>query len=130
MIPDLSSPFSNFFCCFAETSGLHRLSEFTSVTVENSLRHTVETGRAKHLPCANGDFRSAQTERALRASPWKTAFGCGRGDRTRTCGILVPNQALYQTELRLGDTMEVSSTDSFYIIHYTLLFVKPERHIL
>ena len=25
---------------------------------------------------------------------------CGRGDRTRTCGILVPNQALYQTELR------------------------------
>ena len=26
----------------------------------------------------------------------------GRGDRTRTCGILVPNQALYQTELRLG----------------------------
>ena len=25
----------------------------------------------------------------------------GRGDRTRTCGILVPNQALYQTELRL-----------------------------
>ena len=24
----------------------------------------------------------------------------GRGDRTRTCGILVPNQALYQTELR------------------------------
>ena len=27
----------------------------------------------------------------------------GRGDRTRTCGILVPNQALYQTELRLGN---------------------------
>ena len=25
----------------------------------------------------------------------------GRGDRTWTCGILVPNQALYQTELRL-----------------------------
>ena len=32
-----------------------------------------------------------------------TRNGCssGRGDRTRTCGILVPNQALYQTELRL-----------------------------
>ena len=28
-------------------------------------------------------------------------FKSGRGDRTRTCGILVPNQALYQTELRL-----------------------------
>ena len=28
-------------------------------------------------------------------------FTYGRGDRTRTCGILVPNQALYQTELRL-----------------------------
>ena len=24
----------------------------------------------------------------------------GRGDRTRTCGILLPKQALYQTELR------------------------------
>ena len=24
-------------------------------------------------------------------------FGNGRGDRVRTCGILVPNQALYQT---------------------------------
>ena len=32
---------------------------------------------------------------------------CGRGDRTRTCGILVPNQALYQTELRLGLTIPV-----------------------
>ena len=29
----------------------------------------------------------------------------GRGDRTRTCGILVPNQALYQTELRLGNNL-------------------------
>lgn len=29
------------------------------------------------------------------------AHSDGRGDRTRTCGILVPNQALYQTELRL-----------------------------
>ena len=28
-------------------------------------------------------------------------FYYGRGDRTWTCGILVPNQALYQTELRL-----------------------------
>ncbi len=28
-----------------------------------------------------------------------------RGDRTRTCGILVPNQALYQTELRLVNAL-------------------------
>ena len=38
----------------------------------------------------------------------------GRGDRTRTCGILVPNQALYQTELRL---------DAFSILQ-RIIFVK------
>ena len=31
---------------------------------------------------------------------WATPAS-NRGDRSRTCGILVPNQALYQTELRL-----------------------------
>lgn len=30
-----------------------------------------------------------------------------RGDRIRTCDILVPNQALYQAELRPGESEEV-----------------------
>ena len=30
-----------------------------------------------------------------------SVFYSGRGDRIRTCGILVPNQALYQTEPHL-----------------------------
>ncbi len=33
----------------------------------------------------------------------------GRGDRTRTCGILLPKQALYQTELHLERTNLVLS---------------------
>lgn len=37
----------------------------------------------------------------MRRIPHLSRFASGRGDRTRTCGILVPNQALYQTELRL-----------------------------
>ena len=35
----------------------------------------------------------------------------GRGDRTRTCGILLPKQALYQTELRLDGTEADGFTD-------------------
>ncbi len=38
----------------------------------------------------------------------------GRGDRTRTCGILVPNQALYQTELRLDNSVLCGQ-----LLHYT-----------
>ena len=41
----------------------------------------------------------------------------GRGDRTRTCGILVPNQALYQTELRLGATIRCPRRTAF-ILYY------------
>ncbi len=36
-----------------------------------------------------------------------------RGDRTRTCGILVPNQALYQTELRLVNALLLYHAFSF-----------------
>lgn len=36
-------------------------------------------------------------------------FRCGETDRTRTCGILVPNQALYQTEL-LSHKLSVTFT--------------------
>ena len=43
-----------------------------------------------------------------------------RGDRTRTCGILVPNQALYQTELRLVLSF---ISDSFIIITQNKAFV-------
>ena len=45
----------------------------------------------------------------------------GRGDRTRTCGILVPNQALYQTELRPGSW---SLRDSVTILPQPMAFVK------
>ncbi len=31
-------------------------------------------------------------------------FQVGRGDRIRTCGLLVPNQARYQTALRPDNT--------------------------
>ena len=36
---------------------------------------------------------------------WIFSKKSGRGDRTWTCGILLPKQALYQTELRLVDTV-------------------------
>ena len=56
--------------------------------------------------------------------------GNGRGDRTRTCGILVPNQALYQTELRLGfygpsvrSASEIIKSDSFYILSHIIRIV-------
>ena len=42
----------------------------------------------------------------------KGEFFVGRGDRTWTCGILLPKQALYQTELRLdvGNKKEAALT--------------------
>ena len=39
----------------------------------------------------------------------------GRGDRTRTCGILLPKQALYQTELRLGLTIACPCQTAFIL---------------
>ena len=56
----------------------------------------------------------------------------GRGDRTRTCGILLPKQALYQTELRLV-YCDTSFSDSFYIISDKIQNVKRKfkiRHIV
>ena len=47
------------------------------------------------------DFNKVSELASVRANCARP-LGAGRGDRTRTCGILVPNQALYQTELRLG----------------------------
>ena len=44
----------------------------------------------------------------------------GRGDRTWTCGILVPNQALYQTELRL-DFLSLSSFVPDDVCNYSAL---------
>ena len=43
-----------------------------------------------------------------------------RGDRTWTCGILVPNQALYQTELRLADTKKPCR---LFLLHLAALFL-------
>ena len=47
-------------------------------------------------------------------------FTYGRGDRTRTCGILVPNQALYQTELHLE---MLFNNNSLIIIYHIFGFV-------
>ena len=44
----------------------------------------------------------------------------GRGDRTWTCGILVPNQALYQTELHLE---MLFNNNSLIIIYHIFGFV-------
>ena len=60
--------------------------------------------------------RKARLNRAFRGDIFFYALD-GRGDRTRTCGILVPNQALYQTELHLGD---------FLILHHPTAFVKKK----
>ena len=45
-------------------------------------------------------------------------FTAGRGDRIRTCGILLPKQALYQAELRL--VLWLCPTQCFY---YSIDFV-------
>lgn len=45
-----------------------------------------------------------------------TASFIGRGDGTRTHGLFVPNEALYQTEPHLGN---------MNIISYRAVFVKP-----
>ena len=42
----------------------------------------------------------------------------GRGDRTRTCGILLPKQALYQTELHPDIFIDAALTRYLYIKHY------------
>ena len=69
------------------------------------------------------DYKSAAlpTELHQQTRSFLIAPPDGRGDRTRTCGILVPNQALYQTELRPGSW---SSRDSFSILSQLVDFVK------
>ena len=42
-------------------------------------------------------------------------LACGRGDRIRTCGLCVPNAALYQTEPRLDKTVSQNSLLIIYI---------------
>lgn len=53
-----------------------------------------------------------------------TAFAVpfdGRGDRIRTCGLFVPNEALYQAEPHLD--FDMSFIDSFFIISACKAFV-------
>ena len=45
---------------------------------------------------------------------------CGRGNRIRTCGLYVPNVALYQTELCLDFVISI-------IAHYYSFF-KPQNY--
>ena len=66
---------------------------------------------------AASENRTALPFGSFTASPRPHVISCSpkrnRGDRTWTCGILVPNQALYQTELRLGAVRQLN--------YYTLL---------
>ena len=50
-------------------------------------------------------------------------FAYGRGDRTRTCGILVPNQALYQTELHLATVAIIFQITNSFIISQIVCLV-------
>ena len=50
-------------------------------------------------------------------------FTYGRGDRTRTCGILVPNQALYQTELHLATVAIIFQITNSFIISQIVCLV-------
>ncbi len=52
-------------------------------------------------------------------SIWKAVFIDGRGDRIRTCGLFVPNEALYQAEPHLGNILNMLRIDSFIIIART-----------
>ena len=57
--------------------------------VENREKHTFQN------PYFFIDLQNKKTDTFV------SVFYSGRGDRIRTCGILVPNQALYQTEPHL-----------------------------
>ena len=54
-----------------------------------------------HIPCIF-EYKIPRFRRYTRLKPWiTTAFLIsGRGERIRTFDTLVPNQVLYQTELR------------------------------
>ena len=54
-----------------------------------------------HIPCTF-EYKIPRFRRYTRLKPWITTtfLISGRGDMIRTCDILLPKQALYQTELR------------------------------
>ena len=53
-------------------------------------------------------------------SPMLLTFQCGLRERVRTFGLLIPNQALYQTEL-LGESFQIQHK---IIIHHITSYVK------
>lgn len=67
----------------------------------------VRRKRSERVPRSCGRLESACDKIKTAGSYDLAVFG--RGDRTRTCGILVPNQARYQTSPRLEITRAVLS---------------------
>ena len=57
--------------------------------------------------------------------PFSYCFFCGRGDRTRTCGILLPKQARYQTAPRLDI---IYSVMLFYLRASLLCFAPKQAY--
>ena len=79
---------------------------------------------AMRLSAVSDLYKEKPTKISLTAY---TARDNGRGDGTRTHGLFVPNEALYQTEPHLGS---LSMTDNPNIITHKNRFVKCEFEIL
>lgn len=77
-----------------------------------------------HIPCIF-EYKTPRFRRHTRLKPWiTTAFLIsGRGERIRTFDILLPKQALYQTELR-PETRQIISTfllNANFYMHFMLV---------
>ncbi len=77
-----------------------------------------------HIPCIF-EYKTPRFRRYTRLKPWiTTAFLIsGRGERIRTFDILLPKQALYQTELH-PETTHIITTfliNANFYMHFMLV---------
>ena len=77
-----------------------------------------------HIPCIF-EYKTPHFRRYTRLKPWiTTAFLIsGRGERIRTFDILLPKQALYQTELHPETTSIITAflINANFYIHFVLV---------